>query len=309
MKIAITGASGGFGRAATKKLLARISPADLILISRSPAALEDLRAAGADVRRGDFDDEASLAPAFKGADRMLLISTLDVGRRGPQHLAAINAARDAGVRHIVYTSSDGAAPDNPAVIAPDHYQTEQHLKASGLDYTIMRDSLYAEAAADLMAPPAIAFGEWRTCAGDGRVGFIPRDDCVSCAVEVLLSDGHERRTYAIAGEETWSLGEVSAELERMFDRTIDFVPISVAQRDAELEAIGLPAHFEPGLFTPGFGSSARDDIVSYEHGIREGYFATTSKDARTLLGRPPVDLRTFLEQSRANILERSKAFS
>ena len=136
MTTIVTGATGSFGRLITAQLLEHLHPAELILTTRNPPALANLAARGAHVRYADFDRPETLAGAFEDGDRMLLISTLSVGRRATQHRNAIEAAVRAGVKHIVYTSSGGATPANPAIVIPDHLQTEDALKTSGVAYTI-----------------------------------------------------------------------------------------------------------------------------------------------------------------------------
>ena len=308
MKTIVTGASGGFAREAIDLLLERMRPEDLILVTRSPSRVSELAAKGVDVRGGDFDQPDGLREAFAGGQKLLLISTRDVGRRSGQHLNAINAAKQAGVGHVVYTSSDGAEEGNPAMIAPDHLQTEMLLAESGLDFTIMRDSLYAEAAAFMMVPAALASGQLRMSCGDGRVGFIPRSECVASAIEVLTTDGHAGHTYRIANEQNWSLPEVVAMASEIFGRDLEYVDLTSEERDRELEAAGIPAHYELGLETELYGASARDDLVTYEAGIREHYFVATSRDVRTLTGRPPTHLGVVLERARELILERATHF-
>ena len=306
MKIIVTGATGRFARDALSLLLPQIAPEDLILVTRNPASLAALAAKGITVRAGDFDEPATLAAAFAGGDRMLMISTRAVGRRAEQHERAINAARTAGVGHIVYTSSDGAHPDNPAAIAPDHMRTEALLAASGLDFTIMRDSLYADSGVLGMVPVALATGQFRTASGDGRVGFVPRPECVACAVTVLIGNGHASRIYRIANETNWSLQDLASMACEIFDTRIDYVPRTVAERDAELAAAGLAPHYFHGLNTLAFGASGRDDIVSYEAGIRGHFFETTSRDVRALLGHPPTGLRDYMIKHRDAIAARAK---
>src|SRR5262245_29390015 len=142
MTTIVTGATGDFGRRVTQQLLEHLHPAELILTTRNPQALAKLAARGAHVRYADFDQPESLARAFEDGDRMLLISTLGVGRRASQQRNAIEAAVKAGVKHIVYTSSGGARPDNPAIVIPDHLETERAVKESGVAYTILRNTLY-----------------------------------------------------------------------------------------------------------------------------------------------------------------------
>ena len=143
-RLAITGASGQLGRRTAELVLAQCAPRDVILATRTPSALAEWAARGVEVRRADFDDPASLRAAFAGAERLLLVSATDLQRRIAQHRAAIGAAKAAGVRHVIYTSGSKPAPPNPAVVAPSHYATEQTLAASGLAWTVLRNSLYAE---------------------------------------------------------------------------------------------------------------------------------------------------------------------
>ena len=136
MSIVITGASGAFGRMAAERLLTKVDPAQLVLVTRTPAALTDFAARGVTVRRGDFDQRESLVEAFAGAEKLLLISTLDVGeRRRRQHRNAIDGAVAAGVRQVIYTSSVGIHPRSPAFVIEDHLFTEEALRRSGLAFT------------------------------------------------------------------------------------------------------------------------------------------------------------------------------
>ncbi len=145
MSILITGASGAFGRKAAERLLTKVEPSQLVLVTRNPQGLAEFAARGVQIRFGDFDKPESLREAFAGADKLLLISTLDVGeRRRRQHKTAISAAIAGGVGHVVYTSSVGIHPHSPAFVIEDHLFTEEALRRSGLNFTFMRDAQYAE---------------------------------------------------------------------------------------------------------------------------------------------------------------------
>jgi NAD(P)H dehydrogenase (quinone) len=295
MTTIVTGATGAFGRRVTAQLLEHLHPAELILTTRNPPALANLAARGAHVRYANFDEPESLARAFEDGDRMLLISTLSVGRRGTQHRNALEAAVRAGVKHIAYTSSGGANANNPAIVIPDHLQTEAALKQSGVAFTILRNALYAEVPATQIAPRALESGQWVASAADGKVPFVSRLDCVACAARVLTSRGHEGKTYEITGPALHSYRDAAAMAAEVSGRPIEYVVVSDDDMLASLLDAGVPRHYHEGLNTPGIGTSAAEDIVSYERGIREGFFAVRSEDVAQLLGRPALSLRQVFE--------------
>ena len=169
-RLVITGASGQLARRAAELVLESVPPERLILVTRSPSALAAFAARGVDVRRGDFGEPEALRRAFRGGGRLLLVSATDLSQRTRQHQAAIEAAGAAGVEHVIYTSGLAPEPPNPAVVAASHYATEQALRASGLAWTILRNSLYADyqlpeatqaiATGALVAIAWVASGSW-----------------------------------------------------------------------------------------------------------------------------------------------------
>jgi NAD(P)H dehydrogenase (quinone) len=298
-RLIVSGASGQFGRKAAALLAGQIGAENLILVSRNPEALD---VPGAEVRYGDFDDEASLDAAFAGGDRLLLISTLSVGRRAAQHGRAILAAKRAGVERIVYTSTGGMHDGNPAIVVPDHRLTEKQLRDSGLAFTIMRDSLYAEAALLQILPRAIAAGRMRSASGDGKVPFVAKSDCVASAVAALAGEGHENKVYEITGPALWSMAGLCALAGEMIGREIEFVPISDEEFDADLAAAGVPGEYEEGMDIPVIGTSSRRDILSYEQGVRGGWFALVSDDVALLTGHAPLSMRALFAVYRSEIM-------
>ncbi len=295
MTTIVTGATGKLGRMVTAQLLEHLHPAELILTTRNPKALEQLGARGAHVRYADYDKPETLVDAFEGGDRMLLISTLSVGRRAQQHRNAIDAAVKAGVKHIAYTSSGGAHPDNPALVIPEHLQTEEALKRSGVAFTVLRDSLYSEVPLTEIGPRALASGKWVGSAGDGKIGFASKSDCMACAVKVLTSAGHENKIYEITGPQLLSFRDAAALTAEIGGKPIEYVVISDEEMEEMLVAAGVPRRYQEGMVTPGVGTSSAEDIVSYERGIRGGYFAVISDHVQKLLGRPPLSLRQIYE--------------
>lgn len=298
MSFIITGASGSFGRVAAEMLLARVPVSEVILVTRSPASLAPLAARGVTVRFGDFDQPESLPAAFAGGERMLLISTLSVGRRAKQHRQAIDAARTAGIAHISYTSSSGADARNPAVVIRDHLSTELALKDSGLPFTILRNALYVEAALHLIAPRTLALGKWISSSGEGRVPFAAKHDCAACAVQALVDPAHDNETYEITGPELLSYREVAAIASEVDGRPVEYTPVTDDEMAAMLAAAGVPSDYSEGMYTKGVGTSSIRDIVSYERGIREGWFAIQSTDTERLLRRQPRSLRQIFTNNR-----------
>lgn len=300
MKILITGASGPFGSGVARGLIAKgVRPSDLILVSRDPTKLTEFTALGAQARAGDFDDYASLVQAFAGAERMLMISTNRVGQREPQHRNAVNAAKAAGVRHVVYTSFVGR-PDCVSMAVADHRFTEKLLMASGLAWTFMRNSQYSEAMRDAGAPAAIRSGQWLSASGDGRIALVTRDDCIAAAVAVLAGEGHERKTYEITGPDLLTYRELAALVSGITGHSISYQEVGAEGMYALFDAIGIPRSAEDDRVVNGFGWCS-DDMVSFELTIAAGDFAVRADDFEQLTGRKPESMRDFLMRHRAQL--------
>ena len=302
MSIVITGASGAFGRMAAQRLLGKVDPAQLVLVTRNPGALADFAARGAMVRFGDFDEPESLAQAFAGGDKLLLISTLDVGeRRRRQHKNAIEGAAAAGVRHVVYTSSVGIHPRSPAFVIEDHLFTEEALRRSGLAFTFMRDAQYAEVITTMIAPGAVATGEWLSSAADGCMAFISKQDCVESAVAVLTAPGHEGAVYEITGPELLTFGDCARIAAEVTGKAIKFVNVSHEVMQARFDAAGVPRRHIEGTVHEQAGAWGSEEMMSYERAIREGYFAVASHHVKLLTGHPARSLRQVFEATRSTL--------
>lgn len=306
MSTVVTGASGAFGRMVTELLLQNTPPSELILVTRKPEALAHLAARGAQVRYGDFDDGDSLAAAFAGGERMLLISTLDVGeRRRRQHTAAVNAAVAAGVQHIAYTSSVGIHPRSPAFVVADHLHTEELLRRCGVAFTILRDSQYAEVVATMIAPQALASGKWVTSAGEGCMAFVSKKDCVAVAAAVLSTPGHEGAVYEITGPELLSFRDAAALAAEISGRPIEYVVVSHEEKQATFDAAGIPRRYVEGVLHEHSGPWASDEMMSYERALGEGYFAVCSRHVELITGRPALSLRDVFLANRDALATKS----
>lgn len=293
MKILITGASGHFGGEAAHLLLEKVDPSDLILMTRKPEKLAAFEKLGCAVRYGDFEDPASLVSAAKGADKVLLISGMMVGYRVLQHGRAIDAAKAAGVGHIVYTSYIGATAQNGAMIAQDHFGTEQLLIESGVAWTAMRDGMYMDSMVEAAAPVALQTGKWRAAAAGGRTSFVDRSDCVACAVAVLTGTGHSNRVYNITGTDLWSFRDVADLIAEVARKPITYTDITDDELYTHFDSLGIPRDALKEFNVDGYAWCS-DDMVSYERAMREGHFAVVSDDVAMLIGRKPKGFRDFI---------------
>ena len=293
-KIIVSGASGQFGHAAASQLLD--AGAEVIALSRTPEKLADLAKRGADVRFADFDDPASLVQAMAGGEKLLLISTLRVGTRVEQHRAAVEAALAAGVKHVVYTSVvGGGLAEHPGVEQKDHYDTEQLIKASGLNYTLLRNSLYAEAVATAMAIPALAAGSKPDNADHGKVAIVSRDDCVAIAVGVLTQDGHENKAYDVTGPELLSIPQAVEMIAEMAGKPIALEHVDDEGMYRYFDSLGVPRKASD-VVPDGPIPWASEGMVTFGQSIREGLFAVCSDDVEQITGRKPRSLRSMLDQ-------------
>lgn len=296
-RIAITGASGQYGRIVTQALIEQGRAADLILMTRSPAKLADLAALGCDVRYGDYDQPASMVAAMAGAERLLLISGTRVGARVVQHQAAVDAARAAGVGHVVYTSFIGIDdPANPAEVRHDHVETERLIRASGLNFTFLRDAHYADAMIVMAGPGVMASGQWISNAGEGREAMVWRKDCALCAVAVLMGEGHAGQTYDITGPQLQTFAEVTELMAEVTGVPLRYVPVSDAEQYAMFDAMGIPRRPVDDQSVSGIPWNS-DDMVTFGQAIREGFLEVCSGDVECLLGRPPRSVRQMIEDN------------
>ena len=290
MSVIVTGASGKLGRVVAESLMERLPPAELVLVSRHPEALREFAARGADVRYGDFNEPGSLGEAFAGGGRMLLISTDAIGRRVPQHRAAIDAAVAAGVGHVVYTSHPNPVAGNPiGPIAEEHGETERMLHDSGIRWTVLRFGSFAE----LQVQPAalaIAAGRLVSNAGDGRIAPVSRRDCADAAAMVLTTDGHGGRTYEITGPEALSPRDLAAVFSDVSGRAVKVVPIG-----DKMLVMGLVLH--------GASRPIARAVAEFGRAVREGYLDLVDPAFETLTGRPPMSLREVLIPRRGDLLE------
>lgn len=282
--LAVTGASGRLARGALSFLLDRVPPGDVVAVTRDPDALADLAARGVRVRFGDLDRPAALVDAFCGVSRLLLVSTNDLARRAEQHAAALDAAITAGVDHVVYTSLGNPVVDNPTGIVTDaHRASEETLRRSGLAWTILRNAIYADPMVTRWSHAAVT-GRLESSAGRGRAAFVARDDCAAVAATVLAGDGHDEAVYDVTGPELVGIDDVAAVVAETSGRPIELV-------DLDDEAM-VRTFVARGLTEP----MARIH-VSFDAGVREGFFDQCTSMVRDLTGRSPRSVRDLLVEA------------
>ncbi len=284
----VTGAGGHLGRRVVELLLEQHPGSRIVATTRAPEKLADLAARGAEVRAADFDKPETLASAFAGGDRLLLISTDVVGqgdRRLNQHRNAVSAAQAAGLKHVVYTSLTRPEPGTPITLAPDHHGTEQALAASTLDWTVLRNNVYTDGLLGSL-PRAVATGQWLAAAGDGRTAFVTREDCARVAAAALAADRAGRTVLDITGPAAVSHAEVAAIAAELTGKPVTYVPVPAEGLAAGLAQAGLP----------GF---VVDLIVSFDLATAQGFLLGATTTVADLTGKPAQSVREFLTANRA----------
>jgi NAD(P)H dehydrogenase (quinone) len=286
----VTGASGQLGRRVLELLL-EADAGTLVAATRTPDKLADFAARGVIVRQADFEDPASLATAFAGVDRLLIISTdlIDLnGRRLRQHQNAVKAAVEAGVKHIVYTSLMNPEPGTPVKIAGDHYGTEQALDASSIGWTVLRESIYTEMLLGSL-PQAVQTGQLFAATADGKVSFITREDVAQAAAAALASSFDGRRTLDITGPEAVSRGDLARIASDLTGKPVTYIPVPLEAAIQGMESVGIPR-------------SAAETYASFDDAVAQGIFDHVSSTVEDLTGRKPTSVTEFLTAYRAALL-------
>lgn len=278
--IVITGANGRLGRAVAEQLL-RLVPASEVGVSvREPQQARDLAARGVRVRQGDFSQPATLAHAFAGAERLLLVSTDNVDAlRVEQHRNAISAAKDAGVRHVFYTSFSDIDPASPFPAGAHHAHTEAAIRESGVPFTLLRNGIYMESLA-LFVGPALTSGVIAAPA-DGLVAYAARDDLAEVTARLLATGTHIGETLELTGTEAIDLAQAAA------------IASEIAGQPITRQVLG-DAEYRAQLLSAGFPPSLADTFIAIFAAQHEGRFAPVYSSLQELLGRPPLTPQEFI---------------
>jgi NAD(P)H dehydrogenase (quinone) len=274
MTLAVTGATGNLGGRVARALADRGVEQRLVL--RNPAKAPSLP--GTEVAQAEYRDHDAAVRALTGVDLLLMVSGSESEDRVQEHKTFVDAAAEAGVRHIVYTSFFGAAPDATFLLVRDHYATEQHIAASGMAWTFVRDNIYA----DFFPFMADDHGVIRGPAGDGRASAVAQADIAAALTNVLLEpSGHEGRTYSLTGPESLTLTEVAAIMTRVLGREFSYAEETLEEAWASRASYGAPDWLVAAW-------------ISTYTGIASGELAPVTDDVERLTGRAPMSLAQLL---------------
>ena len=278
MKIAITGANGQLGRLTVAKLKEKTNAENLVALVRTPEKANDL---GIETREFDYSKPENLAQTLQGIDTLFLISGSEVGQRESQHKNVINAAKEAGVKSIVYTSLLNA-DKSPMALATEHVATENALKESGLETTILRNGWYTENYAGTI-PGALQAGAIIGSVGEGKVSSATREDFAEAAAVVLTTPGHENKIYELAGDEAYTLTDFAAEVSKQVGKNIPYNNLAEDEYKSTLVQFGVPE---------GFAFVLADSDAKAAEGALYSSDQTLSK----LIGRPTTPLSEVVKK-------------
>jgi NAD(P)H dehydrogenase (quinone) len=272
MKIGVTGATGQLGRIVIEKLKERVSSESIVALVRTPEKASSL---GVEARTFDYSKPEALADSLKGIDSLLLISSNEIGQRIQQHANVIEAAKQAGVKRIVYTSLLHA--DRSTLnLAEEHLATESTLKASGVPYTILRNGWYTENYTGSI-PGAIGAGALIGSAGDGKIASAARVDYAEAAAVVLTSEGHVNKVYELAGDDAYTLTDLAAEVSRQIGKNIPYNNLPEAEYVNILKKMNLP-------------EALALNIVGWDVGASKNDMFDDAHQLSKLIGRPTTSL-------------------
>ena len=279
--ILVTGATGGLGHETIDCLLTTTPAAEIAALVRDVRKATDLVQRGVAVRQADYFDYPALVQAFQGIEKVLLVSAVAFTDRVRQHRNVIDAAKEAGVKHLFYTSIQRSSDFVMPEVTESDLATEAYLKASGLVYTILKNGYYFEGLGYLIGRE-VPEAEIRFPAGEGKVAFVKRTELAAATAALLTSAGHDNQEYALTGSAAYSFHDVAQELSALAGRPITYHSSELAPYIAQQVAAGFP---EPvANFFAQWGAAA-------QHGLLAGTDDTVAR----LLGRQPTSLREYLK--------------
>lgn len=283
-KFLVTGASGGLGRKVILHLLDAIGPERVIALARNPEKVADLKDRGVEIRQGDYNDYNSLVKAFQGIDKLLFVSSSEIVGRAAQQDKVVQAAKAAGVRHVVYTSFQrkDESPESPIwMVSEAHLATEQALKNSGLSHTILKNGLYADVLPMFLGEQTIQSGVVYQPAQEGKAAFTLRDDLAEATAKILLDPQSEGKTYELASDKSVSYRDIANYLGDITGKPFTYVSPSPEEFEQTLTAAGVPAMYIAMM--KGFAVA-----------VQQGEFDLPDPTLGQILGREPISVADYL---------------
>lgn len=285
-KILVTGATGPLGAATVESLLQTTTASYIAVLVRNKDKAAALQAKGVDIRLGDYDDYASLVTAFQGVDKLYLVSGNDIANRVQQQENAVNAAKEAGVKQVVYTSyqrKDETEASPIAPVAKAHLHTEKLLKASGLIYTILQHGLYSDMIPIFAGEQLLETNVIYQPAGDGKTAFALRKDLAEAGANILLDETgkYDQAVFELSGPEAVSYQDVAQIISNVTGQQISYYSPSVQEFTETMRKAGVPEEYI-------------SVFAGFATGIKLGEFSHVSNDLELLLGRKPVTAEQFL---------------
>lgn len=301
MRYIVTGVDGQLASRVAETVLAEIEGSNLTFtcMNKERIPQETLRRweqAGVQIFEINYDDIPSMERAFRGGDRIYIVSGLEVGKRVQQHRNAIDTAIQAGVSHITYSSFIGATdPDYAHVyVTPDHTATEQYLKSTGIAYNAMRNNLYLENYLTMYTMLALMSDDkWLSTAGEGRATLVHKDDCARAAATVLLGKGENNQAYDIVGSESVSVRDLCSLIQEVSGISLEYVPVDAEQYYEYLERLNIPREIT-GDFSRSPVPFCGEDLMTTDASIKEGLLDVQSNAIEILTGQQPKTARDII---------------
>ncbi|MBC5833965.1 SDR family oxidoreductase [Flavobacterium sp. F372] len=281
--ILVTGATGQLGSQIVENLLTQISPSEIAVLVRDEEKAKELKNKGVQIRIGEYTNPNSLVAAFKDVKKLILISSNDFNDRFGQHKNAIDAAKQTGVKHVIYTSmSMNDIETSPLKgFLEDHYQTEEYIKQSGFTYTMMQHSLYSDVIPMFIGEQVLETGVFFP-AGEGRVAYASRTDLAEAISKIVVSDAFDNQSLPLTNIENYSYADVAEILTELSGKEVVYVSPTPEVFAETLKGFGLP---EPIIqMSLGFAS-----------GIKNNDFDKPFPNLETILGRKPQTLKDYLQ--------------
>lgn len=295
--ILVTGATGHFGNGTINFLLDKgVKASQISALVRNEQSANEFKAKGLNALVGNYDNYNSLVTAFKGVEKLLFISGSEIKNRTAQHFNVINAAKESGVKHIIYTSFQRRSESESSplwIVAESHIQTEKWLKESGIDFTILKNNLYMDFLPGFIGEKVAETGVIFVPAKNGKLSAVLRSEMAEAAANILLTDSHRGKEYDFTNTEAVTYKEIAETISEAIGKTITYISPSVEEYVKTLSSYGLPAEVV-GIFS------------SFAVAQAQGELDVESKDLEKLLGRRPTSVKDFLSKTYSTSFNRAE---